>query len=82
MSMPRRLHLGGHRVDILETLDQWYDSDYRYIRGRSTDGGLYILRLDAPQAEWELLRCSRVRKHKCAKIEHDGRAERTANRSA
>jgi hypothetical protein len=54
MPMPRRLHFGGHQVDVLETLDQWYGPDYRYIKARGTDGGLYILRFDEPQAEWEL----------------------------
>jgi hypothetical protein len=52
--MPQRLHLGGHQVEVLETLDQWYGPDYRYIRARATDGGLYILRLNERQAEWEL----------------------------
>jgi hypothetical protein len=51
ISMPRRLHFG---VDVLETLDQWYGRDYRYIKARGTDGGLYILRFDEAQAEWEL----------------------------
>jgi hypothetical protein len=46
MPMPRRLHFGGHQVDVLETLDQWYGPDYRYIKARGTDGGLYILRFD------------------------------------
>ncbi len=54
MPMPRRLDLGGHQVDVFETLDQWYGPDYRYIKARGTDGGLYILRFDEPQAEWEL----------------------------
>ena len=63
MPMPQRLHFIGHQVEVLETLDRWYGPDYRYINARGTDGGLYILRLDEPQAEWE---------HKCAKIEHDG----------
>jgi hypothetical protein len=24
MPMPLKLHLGGHQVDVLEALDQWY----------------------------------------------------------
>jgi hypothetical protein len=54
MPMPRRLHFDGHRVDVLEALDQWYGPDYRYIKVRDYDGGLYILRFDEPHAEWEL----------------------------
>ena len=53
--MPRRLHFGEHQVDVLETLDQWHGLGYRYIKARGNDGGLYILRLDEPQAEWELV---------------------------
>ena len=54
LPMPRRLHFGGHQVDVLGTVDQWYGPDYRYIKARGTDGGLYILRFDKRQAEWEL----------------------------
>jgi hypothetical protein len=54
MHMPWRLHFGGYWVDVLETLDQWYGTDYRYIKVRGNDGGLYILRFDEPRAEWEL----------------------------
>ena len=63
--MPRRLHFGAHQVDVLETLDQWYGTDYRYIKVRGNDGGLYILRFDEPRAEWELT-MFKVREHKCA----------------
>jgi hypothetical protein len=44
--MPGRLHFGGHQVDVLETLDQWYGS---------TNGNLYILRFDEHQTAWELI---------------------------
>jgi hypothetical protein len=53
--MPGRLHFGGHQVDVLETLDQWYGPNYRYIKARSTDGNLYILRVDEHHPEWELI---------------------------
>jgi uroporphyrinogen-III synthase len=36
--MPGRLDFGGHQVDVLEMLGQWYDSNYRYIKARSTNG--------------------------------------------
>ena len=74
--MPRRLHFGGHQVDVLETLDQWYGLTTD-TSPWGTDGGLYILRFDGSgrmgaNDVW-------VRRHKRAKIGHDGRAERTAN---
>ena len=52
--MPLKFHLDEHQVDVLEALDQWYGPDYRYIKVRDYDGGLYILRFDEPHAEWEL----------------------------
>jgi hypothetical protein len=54
MPMPLRLRFGEHQIDVLEVLDQWYGSDYRYIKVRADDGGLYILRFDEPHAEWAL----------------------------
>ena len=54
MSTRLKLSFGGHQVDVLEALDQWYGPDYRYIKVRDCDGGLYILRFDEPHAEWEL----------------------------
>jgi hypothetical protein len=54
MPIPRRLRFGGHQVEVLEPLDQWYGPHYLYIKVRGHDGGLYILRFDEPQAEWAL----------------------------
>ena len=54
MPMPLKLHFGEYQVDVLEVLDQWYGPDYRYIKVRGCDGGLYILRFDEPHAEWAL----------------------------
>jgi hypothetical protein len=60
MLMPRRLHFDGHRVDVLETLDQWCGPDYRYIKVRGYDG-LYILRFDETRAGWHLTMFKRAR---------------------
>ena len=48
------------------TLDQWYGPGYQYIKARGTDGGLYILRFDEAQAEWELtmFKDARAQAHK------------------
>jgi hypothetical protein len=53
MPTPWRLHFGRHQVDVFEALDEWYGADYRYIKVRGHDGGLYILRFDEP-SEWAL----------------------------
>jgi hypothetical protein len=39
----------------------WYGPDYRYIKVRGHDGGLYILRFNEPHAEWELTMFRRAR---------------------
>ena len=45
--MSRILHFGRHQIDVLETLDEWHGPNYRYIKARSTDGGLYIMNIKA-----------------------------------
>jgi hypothetical protein len=51
---PRRLHLDGRTVEIVESDDQWPGADYRYFKVKGDDGNVYILRLDEPSGEWEL----------------------------
>ena len=58
--LPLKLYFGGHQVDVLEALDQWYGPDYRYIKVRGYDG-LYILRFDETRAEWHLTMFKRAR---------------------
>jgi len=65
MSMPRRLCFGGHQVEVLEALDQWYGPDYRYIKVRGHDGGLYILCFDELHAEWALTMFASARAQMC-----------------
>ena len=54
IAIPQRVHLDGRRIDVVETLDRWYGRDYCYIKVKSRDGSVYILRLDETQTEWEL----------------------------
>jgi len=52
--MPQKFCFNGLRVDVIETLDQWHGPDYRYVRIKGDNGGLYILRFDEILAVWEL----------------------------
>jgi hypothetical protein len=61
IAMPRRVHLEGRRIDVVETLDRWYGRDYCYIKVKSREGSVYILRLDETHAEWELTMFQRAR---------------------
>lgn len=53
--MPRALCFGGRRVRVLETLDQWHESDYRYVKVGGDDGALYVVRVDDARSEGELI---------------------------
>ena len=52
--MPARFRLGRARVRVVETLDQWYGPDYRYIKVMGHDRCLYILRSHDAHDHWEL----------------------------
>src|ERR1043166_9013186 len=51
---PGRFRLGRSRVRVVETLDQWYGPDYRYIKVTGDDRCLYILRCHDAHENWEL----------------------------
>jgi hypothetical protein len=53
-ALARALHLNAARIEVVELLDQWYGSDYRYCKVEGGDGALYILRLDESRSEWHL----------------------------
>jgi hypothetical protein len=57
---PRRLALGGRRVELVEVVDRWYGPDHRYFKLRGDDGALYLLRHDEPADRWELRLYERV----------------------
>src|ERR1700756_527987 len=52
--MPARFRFGRARVRVVETLDQWYGPDYRYIKVMGDDRCLYILRIHDAHENWEL----------------------------
>ena len=52
---PRSLYWNERRIDIIEIIDQWYGSDYRYVKVKVDDGGLYIFRFDERHDEWALI---------------------------
>ena len=51
-ALPRSLYWNELRIDII---DQWYGADYRYVKVKDDDGGLYILRFDERRNEWALI---------------------------
>jgi hypothetical protein len=54
-AMPQSLYWDDRRVGIVEIVDQWYGPDYRYVKVKGDDGGVYILRFDVIRNEWLLI---------------------------
>ena len=50
----RRFRLDGRVIEVADTIDQWHGAEYRYVKVRSCDGNMYILRLNEARAEWEI----------------------------
>ncbi len=58
---PRRLALGGRRVEVVEVVDRWYGPDHRYFKLRGDDGATYLVRHDERSDRWELTLFERER---------------------
>lgn len=51
---PRRFFIGDRGIEVVDVIDRWIDPDYRYIKVRGDDDGIYILRYDVKTVLWEL----------------------------
>ena len=49
---PRSLYWDERRIGIVELIDHWYGPDYRYVKLKGDDGGVYILRFDEIRNEY------------------------------
>lgn len=56
---PRAFFLGNQRLEVEEVIDRWPSEDYTYVKLRTDDGAIYILRhaQGRPQDEkdWQLV---------------------------
>jgi len=50
----RRFRLDSRVIEVADNIDQWHGADYRYVKVRSSNGNIYILRHSEIRAEWEL----------------------------
>jgi hypothetical protein len=55
LGTPRSLSWEKRRIAIAEMIDQWDGPDYRYVKVKGDDGGMYILRFDEIRNQWELI---------------------------
>lgn len=51
---PRRFHIGGRDIEVIEIVDRWLDPAHRYFKVRGDDGATYILRHDTVAGHWEI----------------------------
>ena len=68
---PRSLYRGERRIEIIEIMDQWYGSDYRYVKVRAHDNSIYILRFGESRDEWEVIMFSSARAQGLTTEQHD-----------
>ena len=68
---PRSLFRGERRIDIIEIMDQWYGPDYRYVKVRAHDSGMYILRFGESRDECEIIMFSSARAQGLKTEQHD-----------
>ncbi len=50
--IPVRFGLGGSEHEVAEVLDCWPGQDHLYVKVRTTNDDLYILRYDAARNAW------------------------------
>jgi len=54
IALPRAFDMKGRRVSVVEIIDQWFGSDYRYCKVKGDDGAIYILRVVEHSSDWQL----------------------------
>ncbi len=52
--VPVRFGPSGIEHEVAEVLDCWPGEDHQYVKVRTTNDDLYILRYDAAQNAWEI----------------------------
>ena len=52
---PQGFYWGERRIGIVEMINQWYGPDYRYVKAKADDSGVYILRFAEICSEWALI---------------------------
>ena len=60
---PDVVWFGGRRVPVLAIVDRWYGTHQRWWKVETMDG-LYVLRRDDEQGEWELAAVTRSEGHR------------------
>ncbi len=51
---PCTFYLKTQRIRIIEIIDRWLSPKHCYFKVKADDGGIYILRYEASDEQWEL----------------------------
>jgi hypothetical protein len=51
---PRKIRFENREVHVTEVMDRWLAPDHRYFKIRGDDQGIYILRHDPHENQWEI----------------------------
>ena len=51
---PRRFHLAGRTIEVVEVLACWTEPEARLFRVRGEDGQVYVFRLNERERRWEI----------------------------
>ena len=52
--LPLAFDFLGHRVAVVNVVDQWFGADHRYCKVKGDDGAVYILRVVEHSSYWQL----------------------------
>jgi hypothetical protein len=50
----RRFRFDDRVIEVADNIDQWHGANYRYVKVKSSDGNVYILRFNEAKGEWDL----------------------------
>ena len=53
---PHAIYVDGERLEVLGIGDRWYDQEARYFKLRASDGNIYLLRCEADEHRWTLVK--------------------------
>ena len=51
---PRRFWIGQRKIEVTAVIDRWLAPDYRYFKVKGNDNGMYIIRHDHINENWEM----------------------------
>jgi hypothetical protein len=51
---PRCFYIGARKVEILDVVDRWLETEHGYFKVFGDDGGTYIIKNNVLSGDWEL----------------------------